>query len=291
MLNTLRFIANHPLNRKSPWNGLVRFFWWQLKSRLFKQSFKYAFTEHTHLLVSRGMTGATGNIYCGLLEYEDMAFLLHFLRPEDCFFDVGANVGVYTILASGEIGANSVAVEPVPSTFRHLGNNINLNKLQAHTTALNIGLGEEKGILRFTSAFDTVNHVATPNDQDTIEVQVETVDNLTKRFCVPALMKIDVEGFETPVLNGAIKTLQSSDLKAIIIELNGSGKRFGFDENQIHLKLLGLGFKPYQYHPESKSLTELETFTKFNTIYLRDLSFIENRLQSAKRVRIGKQWV
>jgi FkbM family methyltransferase len=291
MLNTLRFIARHPLNRKSPWRGLLSFLLWQLKSSVFNKPHRYTFTEHTQLLISKGMTGATGNIYCGLLEYEDMAFLLHFLRPEDLFFDIGANVGVYSVLASGEIGASSVAIEPVPSTSRHLTNNIVLNNLQERVTMLNIGLGEQKSVLRFTSEFDTVNHVASPGDQNTIEVQVETVDQLVSRYRVPALIKIDVEGFETPVLNGASLTLQSPNLRAIIIELNGSGKRYGFDENLIHQKLIGFGFKPFRYDPVEKKLFALETFTKFNTIYLRDLPFIENRLQSSRRVRVHNKWI
>ncbi len=59
------------------------------------------------------MTGATGNIYAGLHEFDDMAFFLHLLRPEDMFADVGSNIGSYTILASGVVGAKSVAFEPV----------------------------------------------------------------------------------------------------------------------------------------------------------------------------------
>lgn len=51
------------------------------------------------------MTGATGNIYVGLHEFEDMAFLLHVLRRTDLFVDVGANIGSYTILAGGAAGA------------------------------------------------------------------------------------------------------------------------------------------------------------------------------------------
>jgi FkbM family methyltransferase len=291
MLNTLRFIASHPFNRNHPWKGLFRFLKWQFKSRLFNKSHRYSFTEKTSLLISRGMTGATGNIYCGLLEYEDMAFLLHFLRPEDYFFDIGANVGVYTILASGEIGASSVCIEPVPSTFNHLSQNIKLNELNGRVNALNMGLGDTKGMLRFTSTYDTVNHVATAQDKNFIEVKVETLDALTEQFIVPALIKIDVEGYETPVLQGAQKTLESRELKAIIIELNGSGKRYGYDEYQIHQLLLSHGFKPHQYNPEKQSITPLDTYTSLNTIYLRDLKFIEQRLQTSRRFRIGKQYV
>ena len=47
------------------------------------------------------MTGATGNIYCGLYEFLDMAFLLHFLRNGDLFGDIGSNIGSYTVLATG----------------------------------------------------------------------------------------------------------------------------------------------------------------------------------------------
>ncbi len=63
----------------------------------------------TRLAARRGMTGLTGNIYAGLHEFADMAFLLHFLRPSDLFADVGANVGSYTILASGVVRCPTVA--------------------------------------------------------------------------------------------------------------------------------------------------------------------------------------
>ena len=63
------------------------------------------------------MTGATGNIYTGLHEFEDMMFLLHLLRPGDIFVDAGANIGSYTVLASAVVGAKSISFEPVPPLF------------------------------------------------------------------------------------------------------------------------------------------------------------------------------
>jgi hypothetical protein len=48
---------------------------------------EYQCTQNSKLLVWKGLTGATGNIYCGLHEFEDMAFLLHFLRPRDLSAD------------------------------------------------------------------------------------------------------------------------------------------------------------------------------------------------------------
>ena len=72
------------------------------------------------LIANAGMAGATGNIYVGLREFEDMAFLLHLLRPDDLFVDVGANIGSFTVLASGAVGARSLAIEPIERTFNIL---------------------------------------------------------------------------------------------------------------------------------------------------------------------------
>ena len=219
-----------------------------------------------------------------------MAFLLHFLRPSDLFIDIGANVGSYTILASSEINAKTIAIEPVPSTFENLIDNISINKMQEKVKALNIGLGSKNGKLHFTKSLDTVNHVVTENDSDsdTIEVNVSTLDSILLTEITPILLKIDVEGFETEVLNGAESTLANNDLKAIIIELNGLGRSYGYDEVKVHEKLIEFGFKPFNYSPKLKQLTERESFGTHNTIYLRDKKFVEDRIETSRQVKIGR---
>jgi len=47
------------------------------------------------------------------MNVNDMGFLLHFLRKDDLFLDVGANIGSYTVLAGGAVGAKSISFEPV----------------------------------------------------------------------------------------------------------------------------------------------------------------------------------
>ena len=83
--------------------------------------------NNARVVVRTGETGFTGNIYCGLDEFQDMAFLLHALRKEDLFVDIGANVGSYTLLACSAIGAKGYCVEPVPSTYHRLMVNIRYN--------------------------------------------------------------------------------------------------------------------------------------------------------------------
>src|SRR5690349_4244048 len=131
---TLRFIWNHPLAARRRTASLVDFLKWQVGSRLLAGSFAMPFVNDTRLLIRRGMTGATGSLYVGLHEFEDMAFMLHLLRPEDLFVDVGANVGSYVVLA-GAVGARCVAFEPVPASFKGLLDNIRLNGLETRVRA------------------------------------------------------------------------------------------------------------------------------------------------------------
>jgi len=246
----------------------------------------YPFTEKSKLIIQKGMTGATGNLYCGLHEYCDMLFLLHFLRVEDTFADIGANVGSYTVLAAGHVETKTFSFEPVPTTFSHLMDNVMINRLGNKVVAFNVALGSQKGRVDFTSSQDTTNHVACKSDGETISVPVETLDEVLKNQQIPTLLKIDVEGFETEVLVGGIETLKNNNLKAIIIELNGSGKRYGYDEQNIHNMLLELGFNSFLYHPEKRMLASVNKFGTHNTIYIRDVDFVQSRLISAAKIKI-----
>jgi hypothetical protein len=103
---------------------------------------------------------------------------------------------------------------------------------------------------------------------------------------VPTLLKIDVEGFETEVIKGAERLLSSPDLKAIIIELNGSGYRYGYDEALVHQHLLDCGFQPYLYTPQVRNLQEISHFGTHNTIYCRDLDWVQKRISNAAKVKV-----
>jgi FkbM family methyltransferase len=270
-------------------SAIRRVLTWQLVSRMVSGPIAVPFTDRTWLLMERGMTGATGNYYCGLHEFEDMAFILNVLRPGDLFVDIGANVGAYTILAAGHAGADVVAAEPVPKTFDGLRRNVRFNELDERVTLVNSGIGETETSLRFTSTRDTVNHVATKSDLDgdTIEVSVTTLD----RVCsdqLPTCIKIDVEGFEKSVLDGGKKTLSSPSLMAVLMELNGSGMRYGVDDAAIHADMLGHGFTPYRYEPFSNQLHRLEDRNRTcgNTLYLRDAAWARDRLHSATTIAL-----
>ncbi len=280
-------IASHPLAGKRKWHCLLRFARWQVGQKILPYPVVYTLVEDSKLVVSKGMTGATGNIYVGLLEFNEMSFVLHMLRENDVFGDIGANVGVYSILASVNAGAFTISAEPVPVTYAHLTRNVKVNNAEEKITALQCGVGDKEGVLKFTDNFDTINGVVVNQDTDehTVSVQVKTLDSIF-RDKKPALLKIDVEGYEWQVLQGAASVFADATLKAVIIEINGSGKAYGIADEDIHNFMLSHGFRPYGYEPFTRNLVEWESYGPVNTIYLRDLDWVKARIDNSRKFNV-----
>ncbi|RXG99143.1 FkbM family methyltransferase [Bradyrhizobium zhanjiangense] len=282
ILTLLRWIATHPLNRRQtfgPLGGLTRFVRWQLGSRLLPGRTTIPFVDRSTLLVERGMTGATGNWYCGLHEPNEMGFLLHALRPGQTFVDVGANIGSFTVLA-GVVGAHVVSIEPIPQTFRRLKDNVYLNLMEGRADLLNVGISKEIGSLRFTNTFDTMNRVALPDENvETVVVPVRTLDD-TLQGRTANLIKIDVEGHELSVLEGATKTLADPGLNAVIMETNNSGKKYGVADQQLFQKMAEHGFRPFSYDSLNRQLSPWSA-GQANSIFLRDPAALESSCKSA----------
>ena len=294
--STLRFISEHPLNRESPIAGMLRFARWQASTRLLPGPRVVPFVDDARLVVRRGMTGATGNVYCGLHEYEHMGFLLHFVRPDELVVDVGANVGSYTVLAAGVVGAEVIAVEPLSESHAMLVDNIRENRLEGRVQALQLGLSDRLGLLRFSADLNATNHVVC-NDQHSGRVDEIPVDTLDRVLGgrIPSLLKIDVEGFELPVLRGGEATLSDPGLRALIIELNGSGRRYGHDDTDVDGQLRKYGFDRLRYEPRTRQLRvdEDRGSCDGNALFVRDVAQAMERVRAAPRrhVRATDSWL
>lgn len=291
---THRFFQKHPLTKHDILAAWWRFGKWQIRSRINKGYFEYPFIENSRLWVKNGMTGATGNIYAGLHEFEDMAFLLHCIRQEDLFLDVGANIGSYTVLASAVARAQSFCFEPVPATFKILEKNIEINSIGNLVTAFNNGVGNKQEKLSFTDTADTVNHVVldTATEDSVVVIDVVILDQIIPDNSQAMIMKLDVEGFEKHALEGAERLLHNHFLKAIIVELNGCCHRYGVKEEEIHELLLSYGFLAYDYDPFKRTFKAISNFhNEGNTLYIRDIDWVQDRVtQSRKFKAVGKEF-
>lgn len=288
-LATLKFIGNHPLNRGRRVHAFSKYLRWQIRSRLVPGPVVYPWVNGSRVIVRSGETGVTGNIYCGLHEFEDMAYLLHVVTPEDLFVDIGANVGTYTILACAVKGARGVCVEPVPATYGRLLENLRVNNLFERVEALNVGLAEEDGELLFTAGENCTNHVVAREERvsETVRVKVSTLDEILNGRC-PAVLKIDVEGFELPVLSGAAATLNNGTLHSVIMELNGSGRRYGFNDDEILSRMEGFGFTTFRYEPFTRKLQSLggKNSLSGNTLFVRDADLVQGKVRVSPPVAV-----
>jgi FkbM family methyltransferase len=286
---SIRFITRHPLNRGRRLKALARFAGWQIRSRLVPGPVVFEWVRGARFLVSAGEQGLTGNLYTGLHEFREMAFLLHLLRADDLFVDVGANAGSYTILACAAVGARGYAFEPGPDAYRRLTGNVRLNRMEHRVTCLEMCLGAEPGTVLLTEDQDSGNHALAPGEQGarTVTATVSTLDGVLDGER-PALVKIDVEGYEAAVLEGARRTLDEPTLLAAIIELNGSGERYGFDESQVVATMFGHGFTACSYDPFRRSLARLSGRdpASDNTLFVRDVPLVADRLSTAEKITV-----
>lgn len=259
----LRFITRHPLSRGRRLHNISRFAAWQVRSRLTSKPMVFQFANSSRMFVCRGMTGATGNLYVGLHEFEDMALLLHFLRPGELFVDVDANVGSYTILAAAAVGANVIAFEPGKEARYWLNRNIALNGVANRVDVHHQAIGSRSGTTSFTKGLDTVNHLVLGDAAGAGGTEVETVQITTLDEVLdsksPVMLKVDVEGFETEVVRGAAAVLANPALQCVLLELGGTGANFGYDEDDIRKSMERFGFTPCAYDPFTRRLTARDT--------------------------------
>jgi FkbM family methyltransferase len=144
------------------------------------------------------------------------------LRPDDVFWDVGANIGAMTLVASPRC-RTVVAFEPEPRTLAHLRLNIAANKL-SNIVVVDAALSNQDGSVALCPGPESntgMNSICrTSSDRAPVSVRASRADTLIEVDGIPRshVMKIDVEGAEELVLQGADALLSFAGLRAIVFE-------------------------------------------------------------------------
>lgn len=143
--------------------------------------------------------------------------LYRLLKKGDCFVDIGANIGYFSRQAL-HIGAEVHSFEPHPKVYARLEENL---QNQDNKKIYQLALSEQAGQfdLYVPTDFSKNEGIASLNPMphsEKVVVSTETLDNMG--FENIELMKIDVEGHEASVLNGANKLLSSKKIKNIVFE-------------------------------------------------------------------------
>lgn len=168
-------------------------------------------------------------------EPETIEYIESYIKPNDVFYDIGANIGQYSLYAAKFLDGRCkvYAFEPAFHTYAKLNWNIYLNNLDSVIFAYDIAISDKQeihtfniGDMRKGSALHSFRRY-TNHEENQLDIKYKQgmlglpLDMLHTiyRLEPPNHIKIDVDGAEDLVVNGAKETLKGSNLKSVIIEI------------------------------------------------------------------------
>lgn len=174
------------------------------------------------------------------------------IQPNFICFDIGANIGFYTLNIARQLHTGSVhCFEPNPIVFQKLRKNILSNNL-TNVFSNNFGLSNKPGKATFfipQSHHGAASlHKSTIKNAQAIEVELTTLDEYCKRKNINNvdLIKVDIEGHEKFFLEGAIKTIYKSKKLILVMEMSHENfKAAGYKSQELIDYLTQLDFTPY----------------------------------------------
>ncbi len=193
-------------------------------------------------------------IYFGF-EKQEQLFLSSVLNKGDYFIDIGANIGLFTLIAADIVGRSGrvIAFEPTPETYRRLLGNIELNKFD-NIDAYSIGLSNSPQKLKFnisSNGYDAWNSFANSvcsNLQEQIDVNVSTLDLVLDKYekSKIKLVKIDAEGWEKFILQGGTNFLSNYSPQLLVEFTEQNTFDAGYMVQEIYDYMVDLGYMWYR---------------------------------------------
>lgn len=226
-----------PLRRACNVGMVPKFLW---RSLSIKQTFPIQFESTPPFKYSSVPGDAIGSsLFWGRatqFEAETVNIFVRLAKACRCFFDIGANTGIFSLIACA---ANPhiavVAFEPVPDIFAHLTNNLRVNGWEGRCVAINEAIADKMGEAYFhvpTGSVPTSGSLNVKgfrgNRGNLLPVRVTTVDKVVETIAKPDLVKVDVEGFEDKVLEGMTNVLRE-EAPIMIVECLPDGPHKVFE--------------------------------------------------------------
>ena len=172
-----------------------------------------------------------------------LAFFRDYLKPGDRVVDVGANVGDTVLTSAVKVGPTGhvVGIEAHPKTFAFLQDNVRLNGV-VNVSLIHSAVGASSGRVCFSDdRRDDMNRI----DGGNLEVPIARLDDLVPDRAPVALLKVDVEGYEKFVFEGAPNLL--ARVACVHFEVSALHyRRFGYTTGEVLGPLFGLGFRLFR---------------------------------------------
>lgn len=281
--NTLQHLVRHQANQEQPFGPLKRFIGWQILKRAHNEPITIDAFGSGRLRCFPENSPSNAVVYFGWPDWSEMQLLRELMRSGDTFLDIGANVGVYSVLASTLVGSDGqvIAFEPDPLNAEKLRSNFLLNDLPIENVH-QMAVGEESGMRRFANDKGSIGSLLSDGALNGIDVICKKLDEIITKPIGVYIAKIDVEGFELGVLKGALGLLASQSIKAMILETNDCCKRLGQTraELQSFLHDFGYSFFSVKIGDNAIQLTSISPGGPYpsNSLAVCDLNWIKKRV-------------
>lgn len=190
----------------------------------------------------------------GVYEPPTARVIAELLEPGDTFIDVGANSGIFTLLASSRVGPTGrvLSFEPVPSMRKRLMENISLNTM-SNIFVHDVAISNVEGVLPLFEGPEGHKGISSlrkiDNSTVTIEVKTRPLDAFGDDLSAVKLIKVDVEGAEQLVLEGMTRVLQNHHPYLVIEVTDNYLSAFGHSATQLASYLTRMGYRMYEIQP------------------------------------------
>lgn len=185
----------------------------------------------------------------------EYAFLTTVARPDWVVVDVGAAIGQFTVFSARQPVSSVHAFEPESENLRSLGHNITANGVSGVVAVHPLALSDHEGRSSFTSDTWVSGLDESAGSARSTEVEVRRLDLELARLSVTHVnvLKVNVAGYEPPVLRGAWELLARGGVDILVLLL-------GTESFPVYADLARLGYRFFFFHPRRQELHEVERF-------------------------------
>jgi FkbM family methyltransferase len=257
-LRVAAVVWQHPANSRHKFRALAKAIGWQAYKRVVRRPLNLHVHNGLRFRCYPDSHDAGRLIYFnGRPDPNEMTFMERYLRASDTVIDVGASIGIYTLLAARLVGRSGrvFAFEPTPESCRRLQEKLALNVVEC-VTVQQSAVSDRCGTMLFTADRDTANHFTFDSSYagHSISVPVTTLD-ATLRESTCSLVKIDAEGAEPLILNGARSAIAQRRMSVLQLELGERFvKRAGSSVHEIRDGLVQSGYRLWTYAAKENQL-------------------------------------
>jgi FkbM family methyltransferase len=198
--------------------ALLRHILWQFRKITNKFPCEIKLKAFRVIVKNKAVANGAGSLLNAMGYYDpnNMYFLEELFAKKICnvFFDIGAYIGIYSLIAAHQLNVKVYSFEPHPATFNLLLENIGCNKFENKVTPFQFALPNYDGQTSFS---DNPGSPINKIEDESIQVNTLRGDSFCKKQeLIPDILKIDVEGHEDKVLVGFGNAIKSA--KMIVVE-------------------------------------------------------------------------